>query len=198
MTDPRTDPVAHLRRDLAFEAELPGGHYRFATTWGLFSPRGVDEGSKLLLRHVEVAPDADCLDLGCGYGVLGVVLARLAPHGHTTLADKDFVAVEYARRNLALNGLANGEALLSNGFDALRERRFDVIVANLPAKVGKELLTIYLHDALATLQPGGALWMVTVTGLRRFIERMSKEVFDDYDKVKQGPHYTVAVTRKPG
>ena len=194
----RADPVAHLRRDLTFEADLPGGHYRFTTTWGLFSPRGVDDGSRLLLRHIEVPPAADCLDLGCGYGVLGVVLARLAPQGRTTLVDKDFVAVDYARGNLALNGLANGEALLSNGFDAVRDRRFDLIVANLPAKVGKELLTIYLHDALTTLRPGGALWMVTVTGLRRFIERMSKEVFGDYDKVKQGPHYTVAVARRPG
>ncbi len=194
----RNDPVAHLREDLAFEADLPGGRYRFTTTWGLFSPRAVDDGSKLLLRHIDVADDADCLDLGCGYGVLGVVLARLAPRGHVTLVDKDFVAVDYAARNLALNGLANGEALLSNGFDALHGRRFDLIVANLPAKVGKELLTIYLHDALATLRPGGALWMVTVTGLRRFIERMSKEVFGDYDKVKQGPHYTVAVARRPG
>ena len=194
----RTDPVAHLRRDIEFSAELPGGHYRFATTWGLFSPRAIDDGSKLLLRHLEVAPDADGLDLGCGYGVLGVVLARLAPGGHTTLVDKDFVAVDYARRNAALNGLANTEALLSNGFDAVRERRFDVIVANLPAKVGKELLTIYLHDALTTLRPGGALWMVTVTGLRRFIERSCKEVFGDYDKVKQGKNYTVAVARRPG
>ena len=192
------DPVAHLRRDLKFEAELAGSHYRFSATWGLFSPRGVDDGSKLLLRHIKVPTEADCLDLGCGYGVLGVVLARLAPGGHTTLVDKDFVAVDYAQRNLTDNGLTNGEALLSNGFDAILDRRFDVIVANLPAKVGKELLTIYLHDALTTLRPGGALWMVTVTGLRRFIERMSKEVFGDYDKVKQGPHYTVAVARKRG
>ena len=192
------DPVAHLRRDLEFETELPGGQYRFTTTWGLFSPRAVDDGSRLLLRHIEVPTDADCLDLGCGYGILGVVLARLAPAGHTTLVDEDFVAVDYARNNLVRNGLDNGEALLSNGFDAIRDRRFDLIVANLPAKVGKELLTIYLHDALTTLRPGGALWMVTVTGLRRFIERMSKEVFGDYDKVKQGPHYTVAVARKRG
>ncbi|MDX1593354.1 MAG: methyltransferase [Gammaproteobacteria bacterium] len=192
----RQDPVAHLRRDLVFEADLPGGHYRFATTWGLFSPRAVDDGSRLLLRHVEVAEDADCLDLGCGYGVLGVVLARLAPRGRTVLVDKDFVAVDYARRNLATNGIGHGEALLSNGFDGVRGRHFDTIVANLPAKVGKELLTIYLHDARSALRPGGALWMVTVTGLRRFIERMSKEVFGDYDKVKQGPAYTVAVARK--
>ena len=62
------------------------------TTWGLFSPRAVDEGSRLLLDHVDVAADADCLDLGCGYGVLGLALARAAPRGRSLLIDKDFVA----------------------------------------------------------------------------------------------------------
>jgi len=134
--------------------------------------------------------------MGCGYGVLGVVLARLAPQGRTLLVDKDFVAVDYSRRNLALNGLDNATAQLSNGFGAIHERRFDLIVANLPAKVGKELLSIYLHDALAQLNDGGRLWMVTVTGLRKFIARSCQDVFGNYKKVKQGPHYTVALAHR--
>ena len=69
MENDRIDPVARLRADLEFETDLPGGRYRFATTWGLFSPREIDAGSRLLLRHVEVAVDADCVDIGCGYGV---------------------------------------------------------------------------------------------------------------------------------
>jgi 16S rRNA G1207 methylase RsmC len=191
------DPVAHLRRDIDFTAELPGGSYHFTSTWGLFSPREIDAGSRLLLRHVTLAPDADCLDLGCGYGVLGLVLARRAPQGTSCLVDKDFVAVEYSRRNARLNGLDNVEVLLSNGLDAVRERRFDCIVSNLPAKVGKELLTIYLHDTRRALRPGGAFWVVTISGLRRFIERGFREVFGNYTKVKQGKDYTVAVARVP-
>lgn len=191
-----SDYIASLREDIVFEARLRGRRFRFHSTWGLFSPRAVDEGSRLLIDHLELAPQAQCLDLGCGYGPIGLAMAALAPQGRTWLVDKDFVAVEYARKNAALNGLANAEALLSNGFSALGGRRFDVIASNVPAKVGKELLHLLLHDARSHLRPGGQLYVVTITGLRRFIERNFEEVFGNYEKLKQGRQYTVARARR--
>lgn len=191
------DQLAELRRPLRFDAELAGRRLRFESTWGLFSPREIDEGTRLLLQHVALAEDADCLDLGCGYGPIGVALATLAPAGRTLMVDKDFVAVDYANRNAALNGLANASALLSNGFDQIDPaRRFDLIASNVPAKVGKELLTLLLHDAHARLNPGGQLYLVTITGLREFIKRHLRDVFGNYDKLKQGPHYTVALAER--
>ncbi len=164
----------------------------FFTTWGLFSPRAIDDGSRLLLEHVELAADADCLDLGCGYGVLGLCLARRAPRGETLLVDKDFVAVDYAEKNRLHNGIGNASCLLSNGFAQIPPRQFDLIVSNIPAKVGKEMLYIYLFDALEYLKPGGAFYIVTITGLRRFFQRGFSEVFGNYEKIKQGKTYTVA------
>ena len=184
--------VEKLREDVVFETELRGHALELRSTWGLFSPREVDAGSKLLLRHVRVEPDDDCLDLGCGYGAIGLALARSAPRGRTWLVDKDFVAVEYARRNARENGVTNARAKLSNGFSGVEDRRFDVIAANLPAKTGKELLYLLLHDARAHLSPGGALWVVTISGLRRFIARAMQDVFGNYEKVKQGRTHTVA------
>jgi 16S rRNA G1207 methylase RsmC len=186
--------LAALRAPLSFEAELAGRHLRFESTWGLFSPREIDAGTALLLRHVEVEQNADCLDLGCGYGAIGCTLAALAPGGRTLMVDKDFVAVDFARRNAALNGLANATAQLSNGFDQIDPAlRFDLIASNIPAKVGTELLTLLLHDAHARLRPGGRLYVVTVNGLREFMKRHLRDVFGNYDKLKQGPHYTVAL-----
>jgi 16S rRNA G1207 methylase RsmC len=181
-----------LREDIVFPARLRDLELSFHSTWGLFSPREIDEGTRLLVKHIELARDADCLDLGCGYGALGVVLARLAPGGHTTLVDKDFVAVEFARKNAALNGVQNVDVQLSNGFSRVERSRFDVIASNLPAKTGKELLYLLLCDARAHLSPGGQLWLVTISGLRRFIERNLLEVFGNYRKVKQGRLHTVA------
>ncbi len=187
------DPLARLREDIVFDATLGGQPFRFRTTWGLFSPRELDAGTRLLAAHMPVPPDADCLDLGCGYGPLGLYMARCAPQGRTLLVDKDFVAVEYARRNLADNGLANAEACLSNGFDHIDPaRRFDLIASNIPAKVGKELLTLLLHDARRRLRPGGALYVVTINGLRQFMKRHLQEVFGHYEKLKQSSHYTAA------
>lgn len=189
---PLEEYIAGLRRDRVFDVKLRGCVLRLHSTWGLFSPREVDEGSRLLLRHVEVTPEADCLDLGCGYGAIGLTLAALAPRGRTLMVDKDYVAIDYARANAERNALANCEALLSNGFDQLGDRRFNLIASNVPAKVGRELLYILLYDAWMHLKPGGSLYVVTVTGLREFFAKAMREVFDNYDKVKQGKQYTVA------
>ena len=177
-----------IRADLAIEYE----GLRFATTWGLFSPRAIDDGSRLLLDYLELEQDSDCLDLGCGYGVLGLVMARRAPRGHTMMVDKDFVAVDYAEKNRVANHVDNASCLLSNGFAQIPPRQFDVIVSNIPAKVGKEMLYIYLFDALEYLRPGGSFFIVTITGLRQFFKRGFHEVFGHYEKIKQGKTYTVA------
>jgi 16S rRNA G1207 methylase RsmC len=184
--------VERLREDIAFEAELRGQRLRFATRFGLFSPRAIDEGTRLLLDHIEVAPTDNCLDLGCGYGAIGITLARLAPRGRTVLVDRDVVAVEYARRNIEANGLTNAEALLGDGFEQLAGRRFDLVASNLPAKAGNEALYLLLADARDHLRPGGRCTVVTLSGMRRFIERAMLELFGNYEKVKQGRTHTVS------
>jgi len=189
--------IDELRRDIVFTAELGGRTLELHSTWGLFSPREIDEGTRLLLEQVHVEADDDCLDLGCGYGPIGLALAALAPGGRTQMLDKDFVAVRYAQANARRNGLPNATALLSNGFDQLDPAlRFDLIASNVPAKVGKELLAILLHDARARLRPGGRLYLVTINGLRQYMKRNLTEVFGNYDKLKQGAHYTVALARR--
>ncbi len=187
------EQLAALRQPLQFATTLAGQPLRFTTTWGLFSPRDIDGGTRLLLEQVSIADTADCLDLGCGYGAIGITLAQLAPHGRTLLVDKDFVAVEYAQRNLVLNQITHAEVQLSNGFHQIdRARQFNVIASNIPAQVGKELLTILLHDAHHHLRTGGQLYLVTVNGLRQFMQRNLNDVFGNYTKLKQGSHYTVA------
>ncbi|MGF1644850.1 MAG: class I SAM-dependent methyltransferase [Thiotrichales bacterium] len=189
--------LASLRRDIVFETRLRGSAFTFHSTWGLFSPREIDEGTRLLLDRLDVTDSDDCLDLGCGYGPIGLVMARLAPRGQTLMVDKDFVAVDYANRNASLNGLVNAKAQLSNGYDQIDPaRRFHVIASNVPAKVGKELLTLHLHDAWQRLHPGGRLYVVTINGLREFMKRYLNDVFGHYDKLKQGAHYTVAVAER--
>ncbi|MBN1269053.1 MAG: methyltransferase [Kiritimatiellae bacterium] len=181
-----------LKEDIVFDAVLRGCRLTFHSTWGLFSPRCVDDGSYLLIEHIDVKDGQDTLDLGCGYGAIGVSIAKACPRGSVHMVDTHFVAVDFARKNAELNGLANGKAYLSNAFSAVGNVMFDNIVANLPAKVGKELLYIILSDAKDHLRPGGQLVVVTISGLREFIKWNFKESFGNYDKVKQGREHTVA------
>jgi len=190
---PRID---RAREDIEFAASIRthGGEetFRFRSTWGLFSPREVDPGTVLLLEEVEVARDADCFDLGCGYGPIGLTLARLAPQGQTLMVDRDYVAVEYANRNAEGNGLANARAILSNGFSEVpAPQLFDLVATNLPAKVGNEMTSILFADAYDHLRPGGQLVVVTLSGMRKYIQRTIEEIFGTYEKVRQGRQHTV-------
>lgn len=185
-----------LRQDIVFNTTLRGLPFVFHSTWGIFSPREVDEGSRMLLDYLQVEAADDCLDLGCGYGPIGLTLARLAPQGTTTLVDRDFIAIDYAKKNAQLNQVNNVDILLSNGFDAIRDKQFNLVASNIPAKVGNEMLTLFLHDAWQQLKPGGQLYVVTITGLRKYMERNFKEIFGNYKKLKQGQQYTVALACK--
>jgi 16S rRNA G1207 methylase RsmC len=193
----RVVDIEHLRRDLVFTEQLRGHELTFHTRWGLFSPRELDAGTRLLLEHTEVGESDNCLDLGCGYGPIGLTLARLAPRGQSLLVDRDFLAVAYARRNAEANGIDNVETALSNGFEQLGERQFDVVASNLPAKAGNEALYLLFEDARTHLRPGGRLYVVTISGLRRFVDRAFTEVFGNYEKVKQGRAHTVSLAVVP-
>jgi len=188
------DYLAKLREDIVFTETLRDIPFTFHTTWGLFSPRAIDEGTRLLIDRLDIKPADNCLDLGCGYGPIGLAMAKLAPEGQTLMLDKDFIAVDYANRNAQINHISNARAILSNGFNQVEPQHgWDVIASNIPAKVGKEMLTLYLHDAYRLLKPGGVLYVVTINGLRQFMKRNLQDVFGNYKKLKQGKQYTVSM-----
>lgn len=185
--------LERLRRDIVFDDTLLGHKLTFHTTWGLFSPKGIDEGTRLLLQHLDVRPDDRAVDLGCGYGPLGLAIARSAPQGSSLMVDKDFVAVDYANANAARNRISNAGAILSDGLNQVPPQRFTLAVSNLPAKTSKEHYYLFFHDIHDRLEIGGRFYVVVITGLRQFIARAFNEVFGNHKKVKQGKQYTVAV-----
>ncbi len=187
------ESVTRLKEDILFQEQLLGNPLNFHTTWGLFSPRGIDEGTRLLLDYLDLSAATTVLDIGCGYGPLGLAIGSQLPDGTVHMVDKDYLAVEYANRNARINSLEQCHAYLSNGLSNVpQDIRFDTVVSNIPAKVGRELLTILLCDAYSQMSPGGQIVVVTINGLRDFIKRNFREVFGNYKKLKQGKAYTVA------
>jgi 16S rRNA G1207 methylase RsmC len=123
--------------------------------------------------------------------------ARACPQGQHLLIDKDFVAVEYAKLNCAANGLSNTQVQLSNGFRHVDPtRRFDLVMSNLPAKASKEQHYLYLLDAWNAMNEGGRFYVVTINGLREFMQRTFKEVFGNCQKLKQGKTYTITMAER--
>ncbi len=189
--------LEQYRQDIQFTATLSGHPFSFKSTWGIFSPREIDAGTHLLMKHIKIKPTDDCFDLGCGYGPIGLTMAKIAHKGKTLLVDKDFMAIEYSNKNARLNNLDNAKAFLSNGFQHVDANlRFDVVASNVPAKVGKEMMSLMLHDAYQYLKADGKIYLVTVNGLRQYMKRNLKEIFGNYKKVKQGKTYTVHMAQK--
>ena len=181
-----------FRSDIYFEKELRGNLIKFYTTWGLFSPKSIDEGTKMLINSMEIKDSDMSLDLGCGYGAIGLTMAKLSPNGRVLMTDKDYVAIDYTKKNMLLNKINNCDAYLSNVFDKIPATLFDNIASNLPAKVNKELYWIIFKDAKKYLRPGGKIYVVTIAGLKDFIKREFMETFGNYKKLEQNKNYVVA------
>lgn len=185
--------IPRLKNELTLEVELLGQDLMLKTRWGVFSPRAIDEGTQLLMRYLQVGDKDVCLDLGCGYGPIGIAMAKSNPEAQIHMVDKDFVAIELSNQNIALNQLTNASAYLSDAFAQIDpDVRFDQVVSNVPAKVGREQLSIMLYDAFDAMKPGAKITFVTINGLRSFVKNNFKSVFGNYKKIKQGQKYTVS------
>ncbi len=185
--------IPKLKQDLKIQANLLGHDLTLQTRWGVFSPRAIDDGTVMFMQYLDIASTDKCLDLGCGYGPIGLSVAKSCPQGEVHMVDKDFIAVELSNTNAKLNHINNAEAYLSDAFSAVgKQNYFDQVLSNVPAKVGREQLSIILYDAYDALKPGGTITFVTINGLRHFIKDNFKSVFGNYKKLKQGQKYTIA------
>lgn len=142
------------------EETLRGRKFTFVTDAGVFSKKGVDYGSKALIAAMQLPDDAAVLDVGCGYGPIGLAAASALFQGKATLVDINERAVELARLNAQRNHIANVEILQSDMLAEVMDRKFDVVLTNPPIRAGKETVHRIFEQAHEVLNPGGSLWIV--------------------------------------
>ncbi|WP_240421600.1 class I SAM-dependent methyltransferase [Paenibacillus periandrae] len=139
---------------------LRGRSYTFMTDAGVFSKKGVDYGSRVLIESLQIPERSEVLDVGCGYGPMGIAAAGLAHHGKVTMVDINERAVELARMNAERNRVTNVEIVQSDKLDAVMNRTFDVVITNPPIRAGKETVHQIFEQAHHVLRDGGSLWIV--------------------------------------
>lgn len=185
------------RRRAAFEATLRGETFRFATDAGVFSRDGIDRGSQLLLEAIDVGPCELVLDLGCGYGALGIVAARLAEGGHVVLTDVNERAASLARKNLEANRITNAEVRLGDVYAPVAGMKFDHILCNPPIRAGRAIVDRIIGEASDHLLDGGRLWLVAKTkqGADAIRARMAKAL-GSAEVVRRGSGYKVLCSVK--
>jgi 16S rRNA G1207 methylase RsmC len=191
-----------LLTDIYFKKRIDYFHkghgFVFDVAHTLFSSYQIDEGTDLLLRMIDVAPPRTILDMGCGCGVIGIVLAKRFPDAQVILSDRDLLAVRYARHNAALNDVSNVTVVGSVGLEQIPEGQFDLIVANIPAKIGDNAIEQeFILDPLARLTPGGDYWFVVVSGLNRLIPGIGTRRRLKLKQVKKRAGHAIYHLRNP-
>lgn len=147
---------------------------QFRVSQALFSSYEVDAGTRFLLRTLNDLPMADLrrvLDVGCGYGPLGLTLQKLDKRRTVHLVDRDALAVDFAQQNAALNDLHNAQIYGSLGYDAITEQEFDLIVSNVPGKAGEDVIAHLVRGARPFLAQNGHVAIVVVTPLVPLVEK---------------------------
>jgi 16S rRNA (guanine1207-N2)-methyltransferase len=142
-------------------AIVNGVELRLDTRQDLFSPVAPDAGSLAMLSVVRFEPADKVLDLGCGYGLVGIYAAHFVPPEQVHLLDNDPAAVEQARANATLNGVPGVDVILSDGFLSTRETGFTKILSNPPYHVDFSVPKHFIEKGFNRLVIGGTMWMVT-------------------------------------
>jgi 16S rRNA (guanine1207-N2)-methyltransferase len=143
------------------ETELLGNHLVFHTDNGVFSKKGIDFGSRLLIESVEINEGDSILDLGCAYGVVGIALAKACPNSKVTMVEINERACELARENSARNSVDEQiEVYHGDGFTPISGKKFDHILLNPPIRAGKQVIYSLFTDATRYLNLDGCLWIV--------------------------------------
>ncbi|WP_054943963.1 class I SAM-dependent methyltransferase [Paenibacillus ihuae] len=150
--------VRHDRRTI--DTVLRGKSLRFTSDAGVFSKGDIDHGSRVLIEAMEIPDGSAVLDVGCGYGPIGISAAVLAPKGHVTMIDINARAAQLARENAQNNGIRNVTVMESDVLAAVQGQKFDVILTNPPIRAGKAVVHQIFEQAYEHLNEGGTLWIV--------------------------------------
>ncbi|MGN7765554.1 class I SAM-dependent methyltransferase [Paenibacillus sp. 22594] len=185
----------HDRRTI--DTVLRGKSLRFTSDSGVFSKGDIDYGSRVLIETMDIPDGTSVLDVGCGYGPIGISAAYLAPKGHITMIDINSRAVELARENARNNGITNVTVLESDVLSAVKGRKFDVILTNPPIRAGKTVVHQIFEQAYEHLNEGGTLWVVIQKkqGAPSAVAKL-ESMFEDVEEVGKDKGYRIIKAQK--
>lgn len=168
------------------------------TDAGVFSKNRLDPGTKLLVDALPLNPDfKQVFDLGCGYGPIGITIARLLPEATVYMSDINERAIELGIKNAELNGVTNVVLKSGDGFESFPNQKFDLIVTNPPIRAGKQVMYGLIDQAFEALNSGGWLTLVIKTKHgAKSMEAKLNSVFNNVIELEKGGGYRVFGSQK--
>ncbi len=168
---------------------ISGKQIVFRTSSGIFSPKRIDKATLLLIENMRLGDKI--LDLGCGYGPIGIAAAHLKPGCSVTMVEINERAAMLARENLSLNHTKNVRVIESDFFEKVDDR-FDTILMNPPMALGLKRIFLLIEECREHLAVGGTLQIVARhnKGGARIAARM-QEVFGNVETLAKSGGFRV-------
>lgn len=180
----------HFGNFLFFEGDLSGLNgicLKMHTEKTLFSPNGIDKGTLAMISEIEVQAGQKILDLGCGYGVIGIYAAHFSGVENVTMVDINPLAVKVAKENAVRNDLGAINILQSDGFHNMIEQDFDLILSNPPYHANFDVPKNFIEGGFRHLKYGGR--MVMVTKRYQWYKNKMESVFGGVKVVEKNGYY---------
>lgn len=142
-------------------AEIKNVSLKFETDPSNFSPNNIDIGTLAMLSAVDFLPNDKVLDMGCGYGVVGILAAKLIGQENVAMCDISESAVKQAKINAELNGVPNIDIKISDGFSEIPDNDFTLILSNPPYHTDFSVPKHFIECGFKKMAVGGKMIMVT-------------------------------------
>lgn len=174
---------------------IRGVTLEFITYTSLFSGREVDEGTRLIIEYMEIPSEGNVLDVGCGYGVIGIFLAKYNPRLRVYMVDVNPLAVKVSKYNARLNSVEDRVYIVQgNLYEPFEKAFFNAIYSNPPLATGKNVVEKLLLDAKEYLVENGFLQVVLAKGGEYYTSLLEKE-YSRVEKIKK-KGYTIVTAYK--
>ncbi|MFB1051365.1 class I SAM-dependent methyltransferase [Paraliobacillus sp. JSM ZJ581] len=178
--------------------KLRGQTFQFVSDVGVFSKNEVDFGSRTLIDTFQLpSVPGDIIDLGCGYGPIGLTIAKTFPDRQVILSDINERALELAKGNAEKNQIKNVSFYLGDRLEAVPRRDYAAIVINPPIRAGKQTVYQMFEDSYEALSVNGELWIVIQKkqGAPSAIKKLNEQ-FRSVEIVKKNKGYFIIKAKK--
>ena len=179
-----------IGRKILIPFTFQGLTLEFYSYSSLFSGREVDLGTRLLLEQIEVPDEGKVLDIGCGYGVIGITIAKLNPKLIVYMTDINSLAVKITKYNAKINGVSERVVILQgNLYEPVKNMKFNGIYSNPPLSAGMDIVKEIVLNAKKYLTNNGIAQFVLARG-GEYLSREASKIYS-YVKVTRKKGYTI-------
>lgn len=176
---------------------LRGRTFEFLTSSGLFSKKRVDLGTRLLIESMILPEDGLILDVGCGYGAIGIAAATFNPNLSVVMVDVNKRAIWLTKQNIKRNNLSNIEVRRGHLYEPAKDLNFNCILSNPPISVGMKAVTAMIVGAPKHMANKACFQMVVRSKIgKKRLRTLLEKVFGNTEILAKKSGYRVFISEK--